>query len=187
MSVITKRGDEGQTDLMFRKRISKTDARLEAYGSIDELNSALGLARAAGLREESEETINSVQEKLIGLMGELATLEEDLPEYDRRGYKRISEDDLDWIEGKAKKIEEEGNIRFRGWSRPGKDITLGGAHLDMARTICRRAERRIAVLREAQQLSNVTSAIFVNRLSDLIWLLARCENSSIKTPEDIQD
>jgi len=183
MSVITKRGDEGQTDLMFGKRISKTAARLEAYGSIDELNATLGLARAAGLLEASEKIIDSVQEKLVGLMGELATLEEDLPKYDLKGYKRLKPEDLDWIEALAKQIEEEEKIRFRGWARPGKNITLGGAYLDMARTICRRAERRIAILREAQELSNTVSAIFVNRLSDLLWLLARCETKPSATQD----
>ncbi len=175
MSVITKRGDEGLTDLMFGKRCAKTAIRLDAYGNVDELNSALGLARAAGLHDKNTQLIDEVQAKLIGLMGELATLEEDLPEYDKRGYARLTQADLDWIEKTSHELEEEYDIKFKGWARPGKDTTLGAAHLDMARAICRRAERRIASLREAGELSNTISALFINRLSDLLWILARQE------------
>lgn len=177
MSVITKRGDEGQTDLMFGKRCAKTAIRLDAYGNIDELNSALGLARAAGLHDKNTKLIDSVQEKLISLMGELATLEEDLPKYDAKGYARLRQEDLDWIEAVSHELEEEFDIRFKGWARPGKDTSLGAAHLDMARAICRRAERRIASLREAGELSNTISALFINRLSDLLWILARHEST----------
>ncbi len=176
MSVITKRGDEGQTDLMFGKRISKTAVRLEGYGSIDELSSALGVARAAGVSESSEAIIDSVQERLIGLMGELATLEEDLPEYDKRGYARLTDSDVSWIEETSHGLEKEDNIRFRGWARPGKDASLGAAMLDLARATCRRAERQLAHLREREELSNKASALFINRLSDLLWILARKES-----------
>lgn len=175
MSVITKRGDDGQTDLMFGKRCAKTAARLEAYGCVDELNSALGLARVAGLQDDNTKLIDIVQEKLIALMGELATLEEDLVEYDRRGYARLKEEDLSWIENISHQLESEFDIRFKGWARPGKDTSLGAAHLDLARAICRRAERRIAHLREKNELSNQISALFINRLSDLLWILARHE------------
>ncbi len=184
MSVITKRGDEGQTDLMFNKRISKTSTRLEAYGSIDELNSCLGVARAAGLIEESEKLIDQVQEKLVGLMGELATLEEDLGLYDKKGYARLNANDLSWIEAAAYKLEQDEDLKFRGWSRPGATGGLGGAMLDLARSTCRRAERRIAQLREQDDLSNNISALFVNRLSDLLWLLARRE-SAAQNPESV--
>ncbi len=176
MSVITKRGDEGQTDLMFGKRLSKSAPRLDAYGTIDELNSCLGVARAAGIKSDSEEIIDSVQERLIGLMGELATLEEDLPRYDERGYARLKDDDVRWIEERAKALESEENIRFKGWARPGKDASLGAAMLDLARATCRRAERRMAQLREEGELSNGASSLFINRLSDLLWILARRES-----------
>ncbi len=176
MSVITKRGDEGQTDLMFGKRLSKSAPRLDAYGTVDELNTCLGVARAAGVKEDSENIIDSVQERLIGLMGELATLEEDLPRYDERGYARLKDEDVSWIENTAKTLESEENIKFKGWARPGKDASLGAAMLDMARATCRRAERRMAQLREDGELSNGASSLFINRLSDLLWILARRES-----------
>ncbi len=161
---------------MFGKRLSKSAPRLEAYGTVDELNSCLGVARAAGVKQDSENIIDSVQERLIGLMGELATLEEDLPRYDERGYARLKDEDVSWIENTAKTLEAEENIKFKGWARPGKDASLGAAMLDMARATCRRAERRMAQLREDGELSNGASSLFINRLSDLLWILARRES-----------
>lgn len=175
MSIITKRGDDGCTDLMFGKRSPKSAPRLEAYGTVDELNSVLGVARAAGVTPETEEKIDGVQARLVGLMGELATLEEDLPQYDEKGYARIREADVTWIEERSHALEQECDIRFRGWARPGKETSLGSAQLDLARAVCRRAERRVAVLRDVDALSNVQSALFLNRLSDLLWILARYE------------
>ncbi len=176
MSVITRRGDEGQTDLMFGKRTSKTSARLAAYGSIDELSSAMGVARSASLKDDSDAIIDSVQTRLVGLMGELATLEEDLPEYDKRGYARLTQDDLQWIESTAHELEANESIRFRGWVKAGKNCGMGSAMLDLARAICRRAERELCKLREQNELSNEVSALFINRLSDLLWILARHES-----------
>ncbi len=178
MSVITKRGDEGQTDLMFGKRLSKSALRLDVYGTIDELNSTLGVARAAGLSEASETMIDGVQERLVGLMGELATLEEDLAEYDKRGYARPKMEDVAWVEEIVHRMEREEEIRFRGWARPGKDASLGAAMLDLARATCRRAERRMAELREKGELENGASSLLVNRLSDLLWMLARRESAA---------
>ncbi len=109
-------------------------------------------------------------------MGELATLEEDLPEYDKRGYARLRAEDVDWVEQVVQRLEKEEHIRFRGWARPGKDASLGAAMLDLARSTCRRAERRINDIRELGELSNTCSALFVNRLSDMLWVLARRES-----------
>ncbi|MCC8021723.1 MAG: cob(I)yrinic acid a,c-diamide adenosyltransferase [Akkermansia sp.] len=182
MSVITKRGDDGWTDLMFGKRSPKSAPRLEAYGTVDELNSALGAARAAGVSAPTEEKIDGVQARLVGLMGELATLEEDLPAYDEKGYARVRPEDVSWLEEIAGSMEEECSIRFQGWARPGRDASLASALLDLARAVCRRAERRVAVLRERNELSNISSALFLNRLSDLLWILARYEALSKSQP-----
>ncbi|OCA02619.1 cob(I)yrinic acid a,c-diamide adenosyltransferase [Akkermansia glycaniphila] len=183
MSIITKRGDDGQTDLMFGKRSPKSAPRLEAYGTVDELNSLLGVVRASGVRSETVEKIDGVQERLVGLMGELATLEEDLPKYDEKGYARIHEEEVAWLEELSHAMEKECDIRFRGWARPGKEATLGSAQLDLARAVCRRAERRVAVLRDMDALSNVQSALFLNRLSDLLWILARYEALQAQQPD----
>lgn len=175
MSITTKRGDDGQTDLMFGKRSPKTAPRIEAYGTVDELNSVLGVARRSTIQERSVELIDGVQQRLVGLMGELATLEEDLPRYDEKGYARITAEDVAWIESQSKQLENDCDIRFKGWARPGGEGSLGSAHLDWARAVCRRSERRVVGLHEKNDLSNWNSALFLNRLSDLLWVLARFE------------
>lgn len=175
MSVITKRGDDGQTDLMFGKRSSKTAPRIETYGTVDELNAVLGVVRHSGVSAATVDILDGMQQRLVGLMGELATLEEDLPRYDEKGYARITPEDVAWIEATSKGLEKDCDIRFKGWARPGKEGSSGSAHLDWARTVCRRAERRITGLRLDGDLSNVDSALYLNRLSDLLWILARFE------------
>lgn len=175
MSVITKRGDDGETDLMFGKRSPKTAPRIEAYGTVDELNSLIGVVRHSGVGARTVTLLDGVQSRLVGMMGELATLEEDLPKYDAKGYARISPDDVAWLEEQSHLLEEECNIRFKGWARPGKEGSLGSAQLDLARSVCRRAERRVVALKLAGALSNTATALFLNRLSDLLWILARFE------------
>lgn len=176
MSIITRRGDDGQTDLLFGRRILKSSPRLEAYGTVDELNAVLGVVRCQAIDERTMASICGVQGRLVGMMGELATLEEDLGKYDDKGYVRITETDVEWIEAQAHGLEQECDIRFKGWATPGQDGPVSAAHLDVARTVCRRAERRVATLRELGDLSNLNTALFLNRLSDLLWVLARYES-----------
>lgn len=175
MSVITKRGDDGETDLMFGRRSPKTAPRVEAYGTVDELNSLIGVVRHSGVNPRTVVVLNGVQARLVGAMGELATLEEDLPKYDAKGYARITAEDVAWLEEQAHVLEKECDIRFKGWARPGKEGSLGSAYLDLARSVCRRAERRVVALRLGNALSNINTALFLNRLSDLCWVLARFE------------
>jgi cob(I)alamin adenosyltransferase len=168
---------------MFGKRSSKTAPRIEAYGTVDELNSVLGVVRHSGISDKTIAFLDGVQQRLVGLMGELATLEEDLPKYDEKGYARITPDDVNWIETSSKNLESECDIRFKGWVRPGKEGNSGSAHLDWARSVCRRAERRTVKLREIGDLSNENSALFLNRLSDTLWILARYEALQAASPE----
>ena len=107
MSVITKRGDSGETDLMFGKRSPKTAPRIEAYGTVDELNSLIGVVRHSGVSPRTVEMLDGVQARLVGAMGELATLEEDLPKYDAKGYARITAEDVAWLEEQAHLLEKE--------------------------------------------------------------------------------
>ena len=177
MSVITRRGDDGQTDFMFGRRCSKNSLRVQAYGDVDELTSALGMARALGLSAQAAELVDTVQTHLIGLMGELATMPEDMPEYHRRGYAGIEPKDVRWVEEQAEALEKQGHIHFTGWVKPGKDAPPAAAALDLARAICRRAERSALALHEQEPLCNKSILIFLNRLSDLLWLAARYESS----------
>lgn len=172
MSIVTKRGDDGETDLLFGKRIGKTDPRVEAIGAVDELNAALGLVRVVGDRAELHGLIDRLQMKLIGLMGELAVDPEDAEAYLASGLARIREDDVTDLEATASGIEAEVPPPS-DWVRPGAAENLAAAHLDVARTVCRRAERRVLELGAA--VPNPQVPLFLNRASDVLWLLARRE------------
>jgi cob(I)alamin adenosyltransferase len=174
MSIMTKRGDDGETDLMFGKRIAKTSLRIGALGAVDELNTALGLARVAGLKNGLQELIDTTQERLVGLMGELATLSVDSEKYREAGYKFIIEEDVTWLENHAEEIEKHG-IKFTGWAKPGAEGALGSAALDFARTAARRAERNILQLSEEGEKVTLEVKLYLNRLSDLLWLMARMD------------
>lgn len=172
MSIVTKRGDDGETDLLFGRRSCKAGLRVEALGAVDELNSALGLARASGLAEEMESVIDHVQEKLVGLMGQLACLPEDAGKYREKGYARVVADDVSWLEERASDYESRG-IRFVGWARPGAEHSMAKAGLDFARSIARRAERQVWALHQEEGPLEEPVRLYFNRLSDLLWLMAR--------------
>ncbi len=170
MSIATKTGDNGSTGLMYNRRVSKCHPRVEAYGSVDELNTALGLAKASSLESYLREFLEATQHELVILMGELATLPEDLARYQKDGFKRVEASLTGRLDLAVKDLESR-QISFKGWATPG--ATLSSATLDVARTACRRAERRSSVLLEAGQLENQEILVYLNRLSDVLWLLAR--------------
>lgn len=175
MSITTKRGDDGHTDVMFSKRVPKNFPRVEAYGTVDELSSHLGVVRHSGASEVVLEIISRIQPLFISMSGELATLEEDMPKYIERGFGRIREEDVLWVEQKAGYWEKECDLKFKGWAIPGKEGSLASAQLDLARAVCRRAERRVAGLKLNGELQGSHIPLFLNRLSDLLWILARHE------------
>lgn len=174
MSIITGRGDLGDTDLLFGKRIAKTSLRIEALGSVDELNAALGMARASGANPEWTALIDQLQEKLIGLMGQLATLPEDEARYLETKFPLIGMDDVEWIVSEAHRYEAQG-IRFKGWARPGAEGCLARAGLDFARAVARRAERSILALHESGEPVPEAVRLYFNKLADLLWILARVD------------
>ena len=175
MSIITGRGDSGETDLLFGKRIAKTSPRIEALGCVDELNAALGLARASGAKPEWIALIDTLQEKLIGLMGQLATLPDDMDRYLGTKFPLISAADVEWVVAEAHR-HEAGGIRFTGWARPGAEGCLARAQVDFARSVARRAERAILALHESGEAVPEEVRLFFNRLADLLWILARVES-----------
>jgi cob(I)alamin adenosyltransferase len=179
MSIATKTGDAGTTALMYNRRVPKSDARVEAYGCVDELNAAVGLARATAENAPLREQLLRIQQDLVLVMGELATAVEDLERYIRDGYGRISPLTTAQLDGWVKEVESQ-QISYRGWATPGASVH--SAALDMARTICRRAERRVCALQERNQLQNAEIVVYLNRLSDLLWLWARWVEP--KTPPD---
>lgn len=174
MSIITGRGDSGETDLLFGRRITKTSLRIEALGHVDELNAALGLARAAAHDPAWVALIDALQERLIGLMGQLACLPEDEDRYREKRYAALTQADLDWVTATAREFEAKG-VRFTGWARPGAEGSLARAGVDYARAVARRAERGVLALHESGEPVPEVVRLFFNRLSDLLWILARVE------------
>ena len=170
MSVTTGRGDDGETDLLFGKRIAKAHPRMVAIGAVDEFNAALGLVRVGGLAKDLEEAIDKVQETLVGLMGELATLPEDRDRYLEAGYPVVGADEVTEITERIRTLEADG-FTFSGWVRPGANHNAAGAALDFARTVCRRAEREVLALGDG--VGNPELTLFLNRASDLMWVMAR--------------
>ncbi len=160
---------------MYNRRVSKTHPRIEACGTVDELNAAMGVARAESRDGVSGEKLMTIQKQLVGLMGELATHQEDLPRYRKDGFEMLSADASNRVEGWIKELEAQ-NISFKGWATPG--ATREAAALDMARAICRRAERQVQGLIEAGEIENRTLQIFLNRVSDFLWLLARAAETT---------
>jgi cob(I)alamin adenosyltransferase len=174
MSIITQRGDDGETDLMFGKRITKTSLRFTALGTIDELNAALGLARASNGEGKHTPILDRVQNLLFALMGQLACLPEDQGKYLEKGYSSVTAADLEWLTEAARAIEEIG-VKLSHWAVPGAEGSMARAHLDFARTVARRAERDVLVLHENSGAVPETVRLFLNRLSDLLWILARAD------------
>ena len=170
MSIATKTGDGGTTGLIYGRRVPKNHPRVEACGSLDELNSSLGVARAGAGAEFVRENLFWIQKSLVDVMGEVGVLTEDLPRYIKDGYARVTPELTAKLDRLVAEIEAQ-KVSFKGWATPG--ATPGAAALDLARSICRRAERRVYDLQVAGELPNKEILIFLNRLSDLLWLFAR--------------
>lgn len=182
MSITTTKGDDGETALMFGRRVPKTHPRIVAAGEIDELNAALGMARAHSTDARTTEAIAARQAELIGLMGELATLPEDQPRYAAAGWQRVTARETEALTEEAAALEKEMNMRFHDWAVPGADTTLCGAALDLARAVCRRAERAVLAVDEPVREHQV----YLNRLSDFLWLLARREAMNSTLPQSAE-
>jgi cob(I)alamin adenosyltransferase len=170
MSIATRTGDNGTTGLMYNRRVSKCHPRVEAYGTVDELNAALGLARASTPHSFLRETLLPIQKDLVTVMGELATAVDDLPRYVADGFPTVHPALTEKLDRVVAELEAQ-QITFKGWATPG--ATPDAAALDVARTTARRAERRVCALQEADQLRNAEIIVYLNRLSDLLWLMAR--------------
>jgi cob(I)alamin adenosyltransferase len=171
MSIATKTGDDGTTGLIFGRRVPKTHPRVRAYGTLDELNAALGMVRAFCEVPVIGERVLAIQKNLIPIMGELAVLEDDLQRYVDRGRVLVGPELAEELTAQIVDLEKNHKITYEGWATPG--ATKGSACLDVARTTCRRAERELVALRESGQSVSPNIMRYVNRLSDLFWLWAR--------------
>jgi cob(I)alamin adenosyltransferase len=170
MSIVTKKGDQGTTTLSYNRQVSKCHPRVEGYGAVDELAAAIGLARSLTGDELVRETLFAIQKDLIVVMGELATLPEDLARYVKDNYPVVTASITSKLSEQAAELEKR-LPASKGWSIPGMDP--GSSALHVARTVCRRAERRVCALQENKQLLNREIVVYLNRLSDVLWLLAR--------------
>jgi cob(I)alamin adenosyltransferase len=163
MSIATKRGDGGQTGLAGGIRVSKSSLRVEAYGTVDELNSLLGLARSHCENEDLRDRTKLIQRQLFQIGSGLATPPES----------RKPQVPVEMAEGLTSQVHEieatEGLLS--DWSLPGEHPT--GAAFDLARTVCRRAERCVVRLIESGEAVEPNILAYLNRLSDLLWLFAR--------------
>ena len=161
---------------MYGRRVSKTDPRVEAYGSVDELSAALGLARALSKDEFVSEQILATQKDLIIVMGELATAPEDSDRYVKDGFHLTSAAMVERVTATITELEKDESLYPKDWVMPGSNAV--SAALDLARTTCRRAERRVAALEEL----NPEILRYLNRLSDMCWILGRYCEKRIKAP-----
>ena len=170
MSITTKTGDDGETGLLFSRRTGKDDPRVAACGDVDELNAAIGLAKAHLKNTEFAKKLTTIQQALIALMGELATLPEDAGQYAKAKFDKLTAADTAKLDEWIGELES-GGLSFKGWALPGESVP--SAHLDIARTVCRRAERSVVAVLRTGTLADSQTVVFLNRLSDLLWLMAR--------------
>ncbi|MBF0499713.1 MAG: cob(I)yrinic acid a,c-diamide adenosyltransferase [Candidatus Riflebacteria bacterium] len=164
MTIATKRGDDGTTSLWSSERVDKDDPRVDAYGTVDELSAHLGAAKHLASPETCG-LVEDIQKDLFKLSGMLAT----------RGTAYVhplESSDLEKIESQIDDIEK--HLNLKGLVIPG--MTPGSAQLDICRTVARRAERCITVVAHTETIPGVVCC-YMNRLSDLLFLLARKEES----------
>ena len=165
MSISTKRGDGGQTGLAGGSRVSKSNIRVEAYGTVDELNASLGLARSLCEDDDLKSRTLLIQRELFSVGSALATAPES-----RKPQVPITTEMVDALTGQVHQIEAiEGMLS--DWSVSGEHVAA--AAYDVARTTCRRAERNVVRLVEAGETVEPNILAYLNRLSDLLWLFGR--------------
>lgn len=176
MKIYTKTGDKATTSLFTGRRVSKHHARIEAYGTIDELNSYLGLIRDQEINVNYKSILTKIQETLFTLGAILATE----PQKDQRlKIERIADEDIRLLETEIDKMNE-ALPKMTHFVLPGGHTTVSYCHI--ARTICRRAERCISFLHENEPVPESLLA-YINRLSDYLFVLARKLSFDLKAEE----
>lgn len=174
MKIYTKTGDAGETGLLGGVRVKKHDLRIEAYGTVDELNAVLGVARASHPTQRVDQILEHVQSELFTVGAELAT-----PSPAGRNAGRINDTHAARLEEMIDLCETE-LAPLKNFILPGGSASAAQLHL--ARTVCRRAERRVCELAESNPVSPQI-VIYLNRLSDLLFVLARLANARAGVPD----
>lgn len=176
MKIYTKTGDLGDTGLFGGPRVRKDAPRIEAYGTVDELNSVLGLARAAGLDNDLDALVGQIQNELFALGAQLAT-----PDPAAHNTALVGPREIAALEQAIDRLEQ-GLAPLKQFILPGG--TPAAAQLHFARTVCRRAERRLVTLTD-QSTEPIAAdiVVYLNRLSDLLFVMARSVNRAAGHPD----
>ena len=173
-SIATRTGDDGTTSLLYGQRVSKDHPQIEAIGAFDELNVTLGAAKPLLADDERGREVHvlleAIQKKLVALMGELACAPGDDARYAESKFEKVSPDDVRRLDDAVNALEARGP-KFDGWATPGANACA--AAFELGRTAARRAERRLVALPSHGRTIRPELRQFINRLSDLLWLLAR--------------
>jgi cob(I)alamin adenosyltransferase len=169
-SIATRTGDDGTTSLLYGQRVPKSHPQIAAVGALDELNAALGFAKATRPAGAGADEIERIQQELVGLMGEISCAEADAARYAESKFAKIGAAELARVDAAVAAVEARAP-KFDGWATPGAN--LHAAALDLARTAARRAERHLVGLGPAGKTVRPVLLQYLNRVSDLLWLLAR--------------
>lgn len=174
MSIATRKGDDGTTGLLYGQRVPKDHPQIETVGAFDDLNVAIGSVKPllgdSARDHELRNMIVALQQNLVALMGEVACAEADVERYLASKFDKVGPVDVQRLDMAVATLESRG-LKFDGWATPGANAR--SAAFDQARTIARRAERRLSALPAHGRNLRPEVRQFVNRLSDLLWLLAR--------------
>ena len=173
MSIVTKGGDSGETSLLYGGRVSKDDVRTEAYGALDEAISAMGLARSLCKNQEVAATLLELERECFTAGAELATAAADRKKL-LKHFPPLGADAADRLEARVHELEERVGLPA-GFVLPGGNPGAGAVGL--SRSLVRRAERRAVGLMRAGELGNPEVLRYLNRLSDLLFMLARQEEA----------
>lgn len=177
MSIYTRTGDKGQTSLLSGERVDKDVLRVEAYGTVDELNSALGVAASFCRNRRVNEILASIQNDLFDAGSDLATRTSS-----PRQIRRLTRQDWEGLESAIDELDEQ-LPRLKNFILPAG--TSGAALLHFARGVCRRGERLVVKLEREEGEVNPDLLVYLNRLSDLLFVLARYENFTSEVSEVI--
>lgn len=165
MKIYTKTGDKGKTSLLGGTRVAKYHQRIEAYGTVDELNSQIGVLRSCGIDQKTKEVLIRIQTELFTSGSQLANE----PGMDRIKIPKLKDESITLLEAEIDEMQKE-LPPMRHFVLPGGHPAVAAAHL--ARCICRRAERNVLRLKNESEVPDVIP-IFLNRLSDFLFVLSR--------------
>ncbi|NIP37979.1 MAG: cob(I)yrinic acid a,c-diamide adenosyltransferase [Candidatus Dadabacteria bacterium] len=174
--VYTKTGDDGYTSLVFGQRVSKASKRVTAYGDVDELNSFIGVIRSKNTDKRIDNLLTAIQNDLFIIGADLASVDSDKS-------LRLTKKRVAFLERNIDKYLE--NLEpLKEFILPGG--SEAGSFIHLARTVARRAERNVALLKETEEINGLV-LIYLNRLSDLFFVLARIVNKNAEQPETLVD